>query len=171
MSVTLGIYGATDATGWTTFVQDGGGTTFYVSNSGLDSNNGLTSGSPVQTIAHALTLLTSGHDDWLLLKKGDVWAEVFNVVNLSGKDASHPMLFSSYGTGARPQLKLSLSNTPGLGSNGAFPTGGDFLAVVGIDFYASTRDPSSGDFNGPDSNAGISGIVMLNSFNWLLFED
>src|SRR5690349_9659591 len=95
-----------DANGWTTFSPSAGSQTIYVSSStGSDSNSGLSPNSPVKTIAKGLSLLQNGSDDQLLLKAGDTFHESVNwPTGLSGMSASHPIVFSSYGTGPRPVI-------------------------------------------------------------------
>ena len=68
--------GGGTTTGWTTVTQNADDQVIYVSSSsGLDSNNGTSSATPVKTIAHAESLFTTGHPVWLLLKAGDTWYE------------------------------------------------------------------------------------------------
>lgn len=193
--VYLGVYGSTTANGWTTFIasngtQPSGLTTkiVYVSaQSGSDSNNGLTVNTPVQTIAHALTLITTGHPDWLLLKKGDTWTdEQFGYMNKVGYSAQEPMVFGSYdpaypgvvnpvSASARPLLKTkwNVATDPALGS---FRGGGSNFAVVGINFYDYTRDPSNPSYNSSTAGNEHGTIGFANQaadppINWILVED
>ena len=113
-----------------------------------------------------------GIPDWLLLKKGDTWTEPnesFSVICVFGRSASEPMLISSYGTGARPLLQ-SNNTSAVMTTNGVCPSGGNYLAIVGLEFYAYARDPSSSSFINPPPS-GQSAIMFLNHINWLLIED
>lgn len=74
-------------------------TTYYFSTSGSDANNGLSSGTPKQSISAAVTLMTSGNT--ILFKRGDVWYIPFDSVNLSGKSN---VTLNAYGTGDKPVI-------------------------------------------------------------------
>lgn len=161
-----------DSSGWTEFSRRPDTRVFYVSTSvGNDANSGSSETKPVKTIAKGMSLLRNGSPDWLLLKKGDTWAnEAFGYVRISGRSAREPMLISSYGEGPRPLIKTSsaVADT-GIGSLGGAGRGGDFLALVGIEFYAHTRDPKSPQFI--NSTAEHNGTRFLNPSTWLLIED
>ena len=187
-----------DANGWTVFTPVSGtgscsngsytGTCIiYVSSStGNDSNSGLTVSTPVKTLDKGITLLRNGHPDWLLLKRGDTFTpdvigNSFGVFSLSGQSATAPMVIGSYDpsqpgvvdpyvAGARP-LILSSNNGGTVGA--AFQTqngaGGDFIALVGVEFYNYTADPSNASYN---SNFGdVAGLYLMNPVTWWLIED
>jgi hypothetical protein len=172
----------TDANGWTNFTESlssgegvgfsGAGTRkIYVSNStGNDTTGDGTFAHPYKTIAKGESLLRDGYPDWLLLKAGDTWTgEAFNYVP-SGRSAAEPMLISSYGSGPRPLVEPNPNvNDTGIGSLGGPGRGGDFLAVVGIEFYNYTRDPTNPSFD--PTNPDIQGTRFLNPVTWLLIED
>jgi hypothetical protein len=159
-----------DANGWTVFTPSAETHTIYVSSStGKDTNFGRSPSMAVKTIAKGVSLLRMGHPDWLLLKKGDVWTdEVFQYLKVAGRSAVEPMVISSYGTGARPLLKTD-------GTGDAIAIGslrapfGDFLAVVGIEFYAYTRDPHSPGYIGPSTWQNAT--RFLAPVTWVLIED
>ena len=172
-----------DANGFTVFTPSPGtgscaagtytGTcVIYVSNStGNDSNDGLSIGTPVKTIAQGLSLIRAGFPDWLLLKKGDTWKDesfAYLHTNVDGRSASEPALISSYGTGARPLIKTNDSNYIGIGTGGAGDPG-DFLAVTGLEFYAYTRDPNNAAFTGTSTSQ--EGVYFNDQTGWLLLED
>ncbi len=165
-----------DLNGWTVFTPSTDTRIIYVSNgSGNDTNDGRSERTPVKTIAKGLSLLRNGYPDWLLLKKGDTWTnEVFGWIRQSGRSARNPILISSYGKGSRPLIKTRFNGAePAIGSSGGVNRGGDFLALVGIEFYAHTRDPGSSDFitSGIEHNVNGSGAFFLNPSTWLLVED
>jgi len=168
-----------DANGWTVFTPSADTNVIYVSSScsGCDSTGVIGDQThPYQTLAKGASLLRGGYPDWLLLKKGDVWSESFGMFYGSGRSATEPMLFSSYGTGARPRLNVASTSEAGIGSNGL--NGGDYLAIVGIEFYASDRDPSNTStslpyYNAATTDSSLTGIdfVKYGPLNWLLIED
>jgi len=166
--------------GWTVFTEtapSGEGSAFtgtgtrkiYVSSSGNDSNPG-TQASPKKTINAGVGLLRSGQPDWLLLKKGDIWTnECFGYFKTQhGKSATEPMLISSYGTGARPLVKVP-GGAEGIGGfdNVGNDRPGDNTAVVGIEFYAHVRDPANPSY----APANCTGIRFVRPVSWFLVED
>jgi len=107
-----------------------------------------------------------------LLKCGDTWTDDFGQIKFSGKSASEPALISSYGTGARPIIRTATSYgsamyTSGAGGGGS---GGNYIAVIGLEIYAYTRDPGNGSFD-KTTLSDTAAVSWLNNFNWLLFED
>ncbi len=77
-------------------------TTYYVSSSaGSDSNNGTSSSTPWQTIAHVNGQMFSPGDS-VLFKRGDVWNE--SLAPASSGSSGNPIAFDAYGTGAAPNL-------------------------------------------------------------------
>lgn len=160
-----------DANGFSVFAQSSDTQIYYVSSSGSDAgaNTCLVQVSPCQTLAYTKGKLRADKPDWLLLKKGDTWInEQLGQIITSGRSACEPMLISSYGTGARPLIKTSTAqsgiSTSGAGGGGS---GGNYLAITGIEFYAYTRDPGLGT---PDTSSA-DGISFLNRFDWMLIED
>ena len=187
-----------DANGWAVFTPVPGtgscsngsytGTCIiYVSSStGSDSNNGQTVSTPVQTLDKGLTLLRNGHPDWLLLKRGDTFlpdanGNSFGVFSYSGASATEPMVVGSYDpsqpgvvdpyvAGARPLIEFS--STGGTAGNALLTmngTGGDFIAMVGIEFYNYTADPSNANYN--PNWTGTTAISLLNPVTWWWIED
>lgn len=119
MGVTLGVYGATDATGWTTFTasgtpQDGynsgppaSGNTMIIhvsSSVGKDPGDvgfvAATQGSsstPYRTLTKAFSMTRNGEADWVLLRKGDTWTESVTLANANtGKSATEPQVYAGY---------------------------------------------------------------------------
>ncbi|MBN1975885.1 MAG: right-handed parallel beta-helix repeat-containing protein, partial [Anaerolineae bacterium] len=87
------------------------GMTYYVSTSGLDSNNGLSELTPFKTVAK-VNLLSLGPGDRVLFKCGDVWHTEQLVVSKSGTEAE-PITFGSYPEGCtdKPVFSGSLPIT------------------------------------------------------------
>lgn len=80
-------------------------TSYYFSSSeGNDANSGISSGSPLQTVAklNELTLLAG---DKVLFKKGDTFIGEI-IINHSGAENA-PIIYDSYGTGEKPILSGS----------------------------------------------------------------
>lgn len=143
---------------------------------GSDTNNGLSESTPVKTITKGKSLMRNSYPDWILLKKGDTWTdEAFGQFCYSGRSKTEPMLISAYGAGARPLIKTnpSISTTNGImsSSGGGCGIGGDYLAIVGLEFYAYTRDPNSPNFNPSTLTITHSGFNFLYATNWQLLED
>lgn len=73
-------------------------TTYYVSTSGSNGNNGTSSGTPWQTLAYTSGKYSAG--DIILLKRGDTWYETLTV-SASGSSGNR-ITFGAYGTGDNP---------------------------------------------------------------------
>ena len=140
MTVTLG------SDGWTDITESGDTHKIYVSNS---SGNDATAvvgdiNHPYQTLSAAMAQVRDGYPDWVLLKAGDTWVDQsFGNLSVSGRSADEPLLLSSYGSGARPLIETNSTqrsrhrDEPGVASHAA-----NNIAVVGLEFYAYTRDPA-----------------------------
>jgi hypothetical protein len=158
-----------DANGWTTFTPSADTHIIYVSSgTGSDSNNGLSPNTAVASIAKGLSLIRDGSADWLLLKAGDTWVnQEIGYIGFSGRSATEPILISSYGTGARPLIETGPNGSGA--AIGGIQTNHDNVAIVGLDFYAYTRDPSNPNFAGPGPDQY--GIRFVSPENNLLLED
>ncbi|MCX5662983.1 MAG: right-handed parallel beta-helix repeat-containing protein, partial [Planctomycetota bacterium] len=151
--------------GWTDIAASADSRLIYVSSStGNDANTGLSQASPVRTIAAAVAKARNGFPDWVLLKKGDTFNESISW-SRSGRNAQEPTVLGAYGTGARPII------TPPSGQDGISVISGASMhdiAIIGLDFYAMTRDPSV---------AGANTVPIPNGIRWvapgsnLLIED
>src|SRR5262249_32824853 len=167
---------ALDNNGWTVFTPSTDTKIIYVSSStGNDANSGLSANAPVKRLSKGVSLLRNGYPDWLLLKKGDTWTnEVLGApFALSGRSSQEPMLISSYGSGARPKIKTSAATI-----NNVFYTTSDrgnstgqYIAIVGLEFYCYDRNPSDVRFLSTSAALESSAIVMHNGASWFLFED
>ncbi len=146
---------------------------YVSSSSGSDANSGLSTSSPVKTIARGYSLLRDGFPDQLLLKKGDIfndppiWWTKSGVLNVPGvmqpgQTANGYMVLGSYGSGARPQWRTFRDAGIYMYAPGS-PRGK--LAIVGLELFQ-------------DGNRGISsetgGSPALGIYdNWsnVLIED
>lgn len=96
-------------------------TTYYVSNSGNDNNNGTSMASSWQTIGRvndAMANFVPG--DELLFRKGDVWVGERLVIELISGTTANPIVFSSYGGGDLPiftAMEIQSHSWTNIGSN------------------------------------------------------
>ena len=134
-------------------------------------------GQACATITKGLSLLRSPSADWLLLKNGDTFAgQDFNGSGgqfcYLGTSSTQPLLIGTYGTGARPLVEVPGTDLTGAAMNIAEcsgGTGGDKVAIVGIEFYAYTRDPSNASYRLPSSD--LNGIYDLETVSSMLIEN
>ena len=82
--------------------------TYYVSTSGSDSNNGLSTTTPWRTIQYAESHATAP-GDIIALKKGDVWASTIVLAITHGGAAGNPITWdgSLWGSGSNASIKSS----------------------------------------------------------------
>lgn len=141
------------------------------SSTGSDTNDGAKS-TPVKTIAKGLSLLRDGKPDWLLFKRGDTWVgETFGNLSLSGLGENDPMVFGSYGNKSSPRPLFDTQDKIGINvfDRSSQPSRNcDYLAFVGLHFVASTRIPSSPNFN---SNSNPTGFRWLRGTEGLTIDD
>ena len=74
-----------------------GGTVYYVSSEGDDTNDGLTPETPIKTLSKASSLSLKAGDS-VLFKKGDTFTGNLSYSNLDGTK-ENPITFASYGDG------------------------------------------------------------------------
>lgn len=136
--------GTTTTEGFTTFTPSADSRVVYVSSTdGNNANDGLDPSRPVRTIAAGMALLRDQMPDFLLLKRGDVWDEPIGRWVKRGRSATERMVISTYGSAAaRPLLRCGSSNGfQRVGGTGS-PTSLDNIALMGIAFWANTRNGS-----------------------------
>jgi hypothetical protein len=152
--------------GWTDWTDSSDTQNVYVSSSsGDDNNDGLSEAKAVKTIAKGKLILRNGFPDHLLLKRGDVWNEALGTWSKSGKSASEPIVVAYYGDATeRPLLKTGDKGAVYAAPNSTV----NYVSLIGLHFYAHTRDPDSPDFVGA---AGEEGIRWLATTDGLLIED
>ncbi len=154
-----------DSGGWTVVTPSADSRLIYVSAAGgSDQNGGLTPSAPVASFSKAYSLLRSGYPDWILFKRGDVFAGQFSAFADSGRSAQEPMVITSYGDPSLPRPIID-SGTGG----DAFDTGKSNrdLDLIGLDFTNSAYDPNSANF----SNSASSGFNDLGASTDVLLED
>lgn len=115
---------------------------------------------PYKTIEKAYEQIRDGKPDWILFKKGDVF-ELKNKIWLkSGKSQAAHLVFGAYGDkGTKRPIIDSYTSDVMQGIKDR-----SFITIVGIEFYASGRDPKSnrfvgwaGDLQSPVAFANVSG--------------
>ncbi|MFY9344607.1 MAG: right-handed parallel beta-helix repeat-containing protein [Planctomycetota bacterium] len=157
--------------GWTNFAPSVDTRVVYVSTStGNDANSGLDPLQAVRTVARGKSLVRHGYPDWLLFRRGDVWNETIGAWQKCGRSATERMVLGSYGAnGARPLFQAGSSHGITFTGGGGSPATMDHVAVTGLDFWASGRDPGSPTFVGPGSST--TGLLFLRPGQDLLVED
>ncbi|MBN2804613.1 MAG: hypothetical protein JXR91_16080 [Deltaproteobacteria bacterium] len=130
--------------GFTTFDIGADSTVIYVSSTdGDDDNDGLTPDTPVKTIAKGASLVTDGHNDFILLKRGDVWRGESLGRFLSGQDAEHPMVIASYGDSTElPRVELDNNF---IDHNGQARS---FVSIVGLELVAYPKIVGDDNYDG-----------------------
>ncbi|HAH25037.1 MAG TPA: hypothetical protein DCL77_14995, partial [Prolixibacteraceae bacterium] len=130
--------------------------TYYVSNSGSDSNNGKSISSPWQTL-DKVNSAPLGAGDTVLFKSGDAWYG--QLVPKSGRSTSR-ITYGAYGKGDKPLIhasmaKMNTSDWVDQGSNiwrskEAYPTeiGNVFLndSLCGVRKYSEDELTAQGQF-------------------------
>jgi hypothetical protein len=117
------------------------GTAYYVSNSGSDSNNGISTSSPWKSVAHVVAFepsLRAG--DCVLFQRGGIWSEELKISNVHGTQ-TNPITFGNYGTGNLPVIDGG--STRPYGIVGASASGQAANSYVTIDGF-EVRNATSG---------------------------
>jgi len=127
------------------------------------------------TISAGIALLRATSADWLLLKMGDTFSnqDFLSACKLNGISATAPLLFSYYGSGNRPLVEPTGNGYMTSGSTEC-AGGGNYIAFIGIEFYAPGRDPGNAAYNYTAAATDVWGIYLINSPNvmtWFLIED
>lgn len=151
-----------DSEGWSTFETSADTRILYVSSEGNDASaiiyepgdaavgadpfHPTDAIKPFRNIKEALKKQRPGMPDWILLRRGDSWEGPITEQNLpAGKSASEPRLIGTYGP-------LSLARPKITGRGVGFRLGGphhgtQHVAIVGIEFYNSWKDPEHPDWH------------------------
>jgi hypothetical protein len=157
-----------DADGWTTVTPSSDSRQIYVSSSTGSDGNAGTQAAPLATIDKAASMLRMGYPDWILLKCGDVFHGQFGTFDLiAGRSADEPMVITSYGTGARPQIQPDGTDNV-IGKQNRNNASGH-LYIMGLDIYDARKDPSSTAYQSGASS--VVGISWLDTGNDILVEN
>jgi len=157
---------ATSASSFTVGSSLGSGNTYYVSNSGNDSNSGTSSSSPWKTIAKVRSSLGNLRPgDNVLFQRGGIWYEELDLQGVNGT-ASARITFGNYGTGNLPIIDGGGTKS-GTSVNGGrqWCIGGNnskmsYITIDGFECrYASNYGIAFFDVYG-----GSAGIIVQNSY-------
>jgi hypothetical protein len=130
--------------GFSTFDVGAGSQVIYVSSSeGDDNNDGTSPAEAVATLARGAELVRDGENDFMLLRRGDVWRGESLGRFKSGQDAAHPLVLASYGDStALPRIEV---NQQFIDHNGKARS---FVAVIGLEIVSYPKIPGDSDFDG-----------------------
>lgn len=175
LALTSVAYGANvnrDANGWTVVTPSVDSRIIYVSSSGSDANDGLSTATPKLTLSAAMALVRDGFPDHLRLKCGDVWTNqsLADLRHIAGRGTDEPIVFENYTLttcSARPSLQTNGSALGSFISRSASGTTAH-IYIQGIDFYDKAKDPSAG---GSNAAPNVNGINFLDGGNDILVED
>ncbi len=109
------------------------------------------------TFDAAYDVLRDGYADYILFKRGDTFSGTGYKMTKFGPDGDDRFVFGAYGTtGDSPLIEC--------GANaGIYGWGVKNLYVLGLDFYAHTRDPDNENYSGleeyDDGGEGVPGDV------------
>lgn len=172
-----------DEAGWSILTPSADSRLVYVdANAGSDSNgqfhllaDAVIGADPTQpvgavlafrTLAAAQAQLRQDSPDWLLLRAGGVWEESLPIRR--GRSATQRMVATAWGEGPRPELRTGVER----GIASSHPVN---VAVVGIRFWAHTRDTDGPYFTGYEGSSGMSFSTWqapsLNQVRDVLIED
>ena len=128
---------------------------------------------PYATIQAAMAQARQGYPDYVLLKRGDTWNLTKSIVPLAGRSYTERSVIAYYGTNVnRPLVNVAESAWQGLN----YSNGGNYSAVLGIEFYGYQHDPASPSFVGfANINDNLTGFNLNNNngtqFFGVLIED
>lgn len=150
--------------GWSVIEPESDTVIYYVSSSeGNDNNIGTDPDHPLETYNAALDKTRANQPDWILLKRGDVFTEPMRSKN--GRSRNEPFVVASYGESTtRPLFKVGTARGLDLGNEA------ENISVIGLAFYAHTRNPDDPDYvaydaNNPDLIDGSSGLRLYRPEN------
>src|SRR5690606_36647233 len=103
-----------------------------------------------RTLAAASAHTREDAPDWLLLRAGRVWNERLDLKR--GRSPGERAVATAWGSGARPELRTGADKAIG---NTSLVN----VAVVGLRFWAHTRDTDGPYFTGHEGSSGISVFV------------
>ena len=105
-----------------------------------------------RTIAAAHANLREDQPDWILLRAGRVWNERLDIKR--GRSPAERAVATTWGAGPRPELRTGTDKAIG---NYQLVN----VAIVGLRFWAHTRDSDGPYFTGFDGSSGISVFTRL----------
>ena len=131
--------------------NDSRGEVYLPSATSIGSDPFRPSGSvrPFRTVAAAVAQTSAGEAAWILLKRGDVFFE--SLEPRTGASPLRPFVYASYGSGNQPPLLKTGANAGISNCCGSLRN----FWVVGLSFYAHTRNPNDSDYAGPAGSNGF----------------
>jgi len=93
-----------------TIISTAHATTYYVSTSGSDTNNGLSTGAPWKTI-NKINSMSFQPGDSILFKRGEIWNEGITFRLTSSGTEAAPINYSAYGSGEKPIISGALDSS------------------------------------------------------------
>jgi hypothetical protein len=129
------------------------GMTYYVSNSGSDTNSGTSTGSPWKTVAKVVSFqpsLVAGN--CVLFERGGVWNEQLTLSNIHGTQSA-PVTFSNYGSGNLPVIDGGSTRSYGIVD--AYNSGQSASSYVTVDGFEIRNATSGGIIFSYLAQAGI----------------
>ncbi len=175
-------YAQLDPQGWTVLTPASGTKILYVSTAqgndatarvyfhpapdvGNDPTDPDQAVAAYRSIEAAIENVADGEAAWILLKKGDTFTE--SITPFSGSSANAPVVYSAYGRAEKRPL-LKTGTKPGI----KFCCGSlRHFYVVGLDFYAHTRDPANAAYAGNDGDVGFKIETKTGVIDNILLED
>lgn len=145
--VTLRVTDANGADHWYTQeieVSPFQGTTYYVSNSGSDGNDGLSPDEPIASYEEAISVADA--DTRVLFARGDEWATAGG-----GTLGDGPGVLGAYGDGPAPHVRVQ-------GANAGLRVHGSDWRVADLHF---SSDPDASDASGVEGNTAFGGTSEL----------
>jgi hypothetical protein len=157
-----------------TFTSLANAKTYYVSNSGSDSNSGLLTSAPWKTTSKVSSFTGFVAGDQVLFNRGEIFYGSITINN-SGTSGS-PITFGAYGTGAKPIITglTTVSGWTNLGANiweSASPVSSlssvSVVVVNGVN-TAMGRYPNTGYFTyqSHSGNSSITSSSLTGTTNW-----
>ena len=148
--------------------------TYYISGSGSDGNDGLSTTSPWKTVAKVSSFKSFVAGDHILFNRGEIFYGGITINN-SGT-SGNPITFGAYGTGARPIITglTTVSSWTSLGGNiweSTSPISSlssvSIVIVNGVN-TAMGRYPNTGYFisQSHSGNSSITSSSLTGSTNW-----
>jgi len=111
------------------------GTTYYVSPTGNNGNNGTSTGTPWQTIAK-VNSMTFGEGDRILFKRGGTFTG--NIVVSNSGTAANPITYGNYDSGNIPEI----TNGGTFWDASITATGKQYIVIDGFKIIDNTMNPS-----------------------------
>src|SRR3989344_2138478 len=93
-----------------TIISTAHAATYYVSTSGSDTNNGLSTGAPWKTI-NKINSMSFQPGDSILFKRGEIWNEGITFRLTSSGTEAAPINYSAYGSGEKPIISGALDSS------------------------------------------------------------